>query len=89
MAMQTFHGNLLIGGMALRDLEGELLTESQLTESGDWLLHGRLRVNSQAEQLQVGRKYRLLLDDGRAGPVVLDTIQTGEDESIAEFRPEA
>lgn len=87
--MASIHGNLLIGGMALRNLEAELRDDSQLTDSGDWLLVGRLHVDPQAEQqLQVGRKYRLQLDDGRAGPVVLEAIVPGEEESIAEFRPE-
>ena len=87
--MQEFHeGQLLIGGMALTHLEGQLAQEQHADESDEWLLSGSFHVNPQDEpHLQTGRPYRLLLDDGRAGQVVVETIETGDRDRVAQFRP--
>jgi hypothetical protein len=66
--MAAIHGNLLIGGMALKDLDG-LLTDEDGT-SDRWT--GTLTITRAKEPLlEVGRPYRLELDDGRAGQVVV------------------
>jgi hypothetical protein len=79
---------LLIGGMALKDLEGELEQEAPDHDSGDWTLAGKVNLQAQAQELlEVGRTYRLLLDDGRAGQVVVNNVVQQTDHLVAEFCP--
>jgi hypothetical protein len=87
--MPDFEGDLLIGGMTLYDLHGELEWEALELDSSDWLLAGRLELDAQDEAyLQLGRRYRLQLADGRAGQVVIAKIQSAADRHIiAEFQP--
>jgi hypothetical protein len=67
--MAEIHGKLLIGGLALKDLDGILDDD---TEDGSDGWRGRLMVDqSTGPLLEVGRDYRLELDDGRAGRVVV------------------
>lgn len=88
--MHEFHGQLLIGGMALKDLEGQLDQEAPEQDSGDWTLAGKVNLANQTEEhLEVGRTYRLLLDDGRAGQVVVENLVHDSDHLVAEFRPGA
>lgn len=83
--MSEFHGNLLIGGMTLKNLSGEL-EEEDPSPTAPW--HGELLVDSrQNEFLQSGRPYRLELEDGRAGMIVITRIENvaGEPNLHAEF----
>jgi hypothetical protein len=84
--MRPFAGNLLIGGIILRHLEGVLDQEQSLGEDCDWVLTGRLSV-SQRERplLEIDRPYRLELEDGRAGPVVVSRIEPTDDRVLVEF----
>jgi hypothetical protein len=88
--MHEFHGDLSIGGMRLTDLHGELvLEEHPVPDSSDWVLSGRLTIRPQDQAfLQCNRQYRLQLDDGRAGPVVVSRMGEPHDDSLVlEFEP--
>jgi hypothetical protein len=87
--MQAFHrGELLIGGMALRQLHGELEREEQTTNCNSWLLSGRLHVSPQdGNQLELERQYLLRVDDGREGLVELTNLQQADGDLLADFRP--
>ena len=70
--MSEFHGNLLIGGMTLKHLSGSL-DEEPPAENAGW--HGELSIEpQQAEMIQSGRPYRLELDDGRAGKIIIRRV---------------
>lgn len=91
--MREFVGDLLIGGMRLERLRGELLEESPQPGSRDWVLSGRLQLpDEKLPSLQLHRQYRLLLADGRAGQVLLVNITRANGDSagylLAEFQPQ-
>ena len=88
--MHTFIGDLLIGGMILPHVEGELESESHATNSHDWILSGRIEVSSKdIEFLELGRQYRLELEDGRASQVILSRLEPVDEEHfVAEFEPQ-
>src|SRR5579864_5048973 len=70
--MLEFHGNLLIGGMALKNLVGTL-EEEESSNRSKW--HGELMIDpTQNEYLESGRPYRLEMDDGRAGKIVITRV---------------
>lgn len=70
--MTEFHGNLLIGGMTLKNLIGRIDEETH-GRNGVW--HGALTVDlNQSEHLECGRPYRLELEDGRAAKVVITRL---------------
>ena len=72
--MQRFHGTLLIGGMALESLNGELDGDPE-DETGHWA--GRFTLDrSQVHRLQTGRPYLLELSDGRSGQVIVSRMET-------------
>lgn len=76
--MQTFQGNLLIGGMALNNVEGMLCDDASGIPS-HW--SGQLRIDPcQHEVLEIDRQYLLMLDDGRNREVVLTDIQVESEE---------
>lgn len=87
--MHDFDGNLLIGGMKLEHLHGELEQELPDGESSEWLFAGRITLAPHdGEFLQVGRLYRLELADGRAGQVIICRLEPrAGDHLIAEFQP--
>lgn len=69
--MDGIRGRLLIGGMVLRDLEARL--DQGSLEPG-WM--GSLLIDpSQQECLQLGRPYRLELNDERAGQIEVTHIE--------------
>ncbi|MBM3969761.1 MAG: hypothetical protein FJ302_07855 [Planctomycetes bacterium] len=71
--MGEIRGRLLIGGMVLRNLEASLDHGAHDSESG-WT--GSLLIDPpQQESLQVGRPYRLELDDERAGQIEVTQIE--------------
>lgn len=70
--MSDIHGRLLIGGMTLKDISGvvELRTECPCAE---WC--GHLLIDpTQARYLEPARPYRLELDDGCSGQIVISRI---------------
>jgi hypothetical protein len=86
------HGELLIGGMALRQLQGELDKEEPARDSSAWLLSGKLRFSSRhGGQLELERQYLLRIDDGREGLVELTSLKSEDNdgELLADFRPKA
>ncbi len=87
--MRDFEGELLIGGMTLKHLHVELAEGQPHNNSHDYLLYGRLTLAPQErEMLEVGRRYRLQLDDGRAGQVVIESMNRYGHSVVAEFRPQ-
>ena len=75
--MVKFQGDLLLGGSALRDLQGVLQTNS---DTGAIYWAGQFQIQKQNQPtLEVGRPYLLLLDDGRSSRVVV--TQCEEDQS--------
>lgn len=88
--MHAFVGDLLIGGMKLSHIEGELETESPEEGTHDWLLAGRIELSSQdIPYLELGRQYRLELTDGRASQVVLSRLAPKDEAHFeAEFVPQ-
>lgn len=88
--MPGFHGELLIGGMTLHEVAGELAEEEPERDSHDWRLAGHLRLSPQHELLlQLDRDYLLQLADGRAGHVVITRLAPEPDQLLAEFKPRA
>jgi hypothetical protein len=86
--MQEFHGELLIGGLRLQHVQVEL--EEDLLQSGadDASLSGHLHLSpEQVELLELNRQYRLQLENGPAGQVVLSGFAPAEDELVADFQP--
>jgi hypothetical protein len=83
--MLAFHGDLLIGGMAVKNLE-VVLEDGSADPSAMWC--GQFTVDPcQQEVLELGRQYLLMLDDGRNREVVLTDIQAANDEEsvVCEF----
>jgi hypothetical protein len=81
--MREFDGNLLIGGMTLKHLHGELQEEARAQGSRDWLLTGRLSITPHERPLlELHRTYRLELEDGRAGQVILSRIEPVDAEHL-------
>ena len=84
--MQEFHGNLLIGGMALKNLDG-LIDDDTPDERSDW--SGRFTVDRcQRDVLELGRQYLLMLDDGRNREVELTDIvvESAGDAVVCQFK---
>lgn len=88
--MQDFDGSLLLGGMKLEHLHGELEQELPDGESNDWLFAGTVELEAgDSEFLQLGRRYRLELADGRAGQVIISRLLPERDARIlVEFQPQ-
>jgi hypothetical protein len=70
--MSEIHGRLLIGGMTLKDLCGVVELHDECSCS-PWC--GHLLIDpAQNEHLETGRLYRLEMDDGRAGQIVVTRV---------------
>ncbi len=80
--MRGVHGDLLIGGMVLRDLFGVIDEESNRpTGENPRVWTGRFEISpSNRSSLQLGRPYRLILEDGRSGQVVVRDMQDDPEE---------
>ena len=79
--MEQFHGALLIGGMSLRDLSGDIENEPDH-------VCGRFTLDrGEIYRLRVGEPYRLELDDGRAMQVVVSRmdVPVGHVRMLIEF----
>jgi hypothetical protein len=88
--MQEFHGDLLIGGERLKHVPCELEAETPQPNSLDWALAGHLHLPPEAAVLlETDRPYRLLLEDGRAGQVVVSRITADgkPDDLLVDFQP--
>ncbi len=88
--MHAFHGDLLIGGTAIRNVNGLLDDQADVSDrNGDEVWSGRFTIDRcQEEDLELGRQYLLLLEDGRNREVMLVDIrppETDEGELICEF----
>jgi hypothetical protein len=71
--MQAFHGNLLLGGMALKGVDG--MIDDEPDPEGH--LGGEFMVDPIHENsLEVGRPYLLLTDDGKEIRVVVTNLNT-------------
>lgn len=84
--MLQFHGDLLLGGARLRELEGQI-DESPEDHEVNW--SGEFRIApDQLEMVEIGRPYLLVLDDGRTGRVEVTAVtKARDDESLVSFRP--
>ena len=87
--MQEFDGDLLLGGLRLKHLHGQLESDRPLADSSDHLLSGRLKIDpAQESLLECGRRYRLQIDAGPAGPVEVSRIDASHKDSLeVEFQP--
>lgn len=73
--MHEFQGDLLIGGERLKHVHGELEEEVPQPNCKEWQLAGHLHLSpEQSHLLETDRPYRLQLDDGRAGQVIVSRI---------------
>ena len=73
--MEAVHGELLIGGMTSNEIDGEIdeLNSGETCNSPEW--HGRVSVApDQLSQLETGWLYRLELDAGRSGQIVVSEM---------------
>ncbi len=72
--MAEIHGQLLIGGLRLKDIQGTLEQEPDSNSRPRW--SGQLLLDvEQGNLLETSRPYRLELDDGRAGQVILARVE--------------
>lgn len=72
--MAEIHGQLLIGGIRLKDVCGTLEHDSGVDARQHW--SGELLVAvEQSRLLETERPYRLELDDGRAGQVIVARVE--------------
>ena len=56
--MRDFDGNLLIGGMTLKHVHGQLEEDEKPKGSHDWLLSGRLNIaNPERKLLELERQF--------------------------------
>ncbi len=86
--MQLFQGDLLIGGERFRRLHGQLKLEEPSPDSSEWRFAGQLELTRhQLESLEMYRQYRLLLDDGRAGTVIVSRMDASEIGAVVDFEP--
>lgn len=90
--MHESHGDLLIGGERIKHVHCELEQEQPLCDSKEWSLAGHLHLTcEQSQLLETDRPYRLQLEDGRAGQVIVCRIAADgkPDESVVDFQPKA
>ena len=86
--MSTFQGDLLIGGATFRRLQGQLVRVEPSPDSPDWVLEGQLKLTrQQVEALELDRLYRLELEDGRSGSVVVSRVDASEIGATIDFAP--
>jgi hypothetical protein len=88
--MHEVDGDLLIGGDRIKHVHVELEEELPQPGSRDWILAGHLHLSpEQSELIQTDRPYRLQLDDGRAGQVVVSRISANGQphDQLVDFHP--
>lgn len=75
--MRRFHGDLLIGGLSIRDVEGRL---DDVPFDGDHHQEGSFEVEVENQsRLEMGRPYLLVLDDGDSVKLVVKEIDNTSD----------
>ena len=75
--MRRFHGDLLIGGLSIRDVEGRL---DDVPFDGGHHQEGSFEVEVENQsRLEMGRPYLLVLDDGDSVKLVVKEIDNTSD----------
>ncbi len=72
--MRRFHGDLLMGGVAIREIDGELedrATGAHHPRAGTFEM-----AAPQRSLMELGRPYLLMMDDGDAVELVVTDIGT-------------
>lgn len=86
--MQSFHGDLLLGGVAIREVDGLIEDDDHVSKL---TLGGRFRVNADQESmLELNRTYLLMLDDGSSAKIVVTDVSyedEADDTIVVQFRP--
>ena len=86
--MQSFHGDLLLGGAAIREVQGLIEDDDHVSKP---TLGGRFRVNANQESmLELNRTYLLMLDDGSSAKIVVTDVSyedEADDTIVVQFRP--
>jgi hypothetical protein len=88
--MREFHGDLLIGGLAIRHLHGTLDEGEATVGAGGKQWSGQFEIEpSQEEALEIGRQYLLLLDDGSNAEVMVTHVHPERQQQavVCEFGP--
>ena len=86
--MQPFVGELLLGGIRLRDLVG-LFMDVPTGHDAYWQGHF-LVDRSNLSYFELGRPYMLLLNDGRSCRVMVTKFEIAEQDSMrVDFQPAA
>ena len=83
--MTDFHGDLLLGGARLRELDGDIAQDA-IGADESW--HGEFRISDdRLAFVELGRDYLLVLADGRGKHVVLTDVRPeGDNEhSVVRF----
>jgi hypothetical protein len=89
--MHEFIGDLLIGGMRLHHVHGEFEVEHPRSDTTDWIFSGHLHVSEmQGQYLELDRRYRLELEDGRGANVFVSHIgHEHNNDLVISFEPES
>jgi hypothetical protein len=75
--MRTIHGDLLMGGVAIREIDGIV---DDVTDDCGGHQEGKFEVEAQKQSiLELGRPYLLLLDDGGTIELVVKEIDQTSD----------
>lgn len=70
--MRRFHGDLLMGGVAIREIDGEM---DDANVTGCRYQAGNFEMSApQRSLMELGRPYLLLMDDGDAVELVVTDI---------------
>ena len=79
--MNRFHGDLLMGGVRIRELDGEIADDP--SDELQW--SGEFHIEDEQESLfELHRPYLLILDDGRSLRVEVTDID--HDSMMVHFR---
>lgn len=85
--MVKFHGDLLLGGAALRNLDGMMTTDDS-SETNQWRGHFHLDRCNQS-LLELHRPYLLMLSDGRSRRIVVTCWQESAEQDAIEVQFQA
>lgn len=83
-------GDLLIGGDRIKHVHIDLQNEQPTGNTNEWNLAGQMHLTTEQSYLvETDRPYRLRLDDGRCGQVIVRRIaaNSNPNELLAEFLP--